>query len=229
MPRLAKVGALAGIVWGLTCAVSLADPVIVGGNTLTSEWEFGHGAIRVGSDGAWEIGTGSSANNWTNSANHVANVSGGFPSGSVHGFTLSFDSGEPRAQPDGRRGARDYATGMNSSPTAILIDFEGSQSYDQSVFLTNLAVDGTALDPSGLSVTSFDPNGSHVFWTLTNLTNFGTLTGSFQFDYTFGAGFKPSIQFALGGAPSSVPDPASLLLVGVGLVGVGLLADCRKN
>lgn len=229
MPRLAKVGALAGIVWGLTCAVSLADPVIVGGNTLTSEWQFGHGAIRVGSDGAWEIGTGSSANNWVNSENHVANVPGGFPSGSVHGFTLSFDAGSRVLSLTVEGVLVTYATGMNSSPTAILIDLEGSQSYDQSVFLTNLAVDGTALDPSGLSVTSFDPNGSHVFWTLTNLTNFGTLTGSFQFDYTFGAGFKPSIQFALGGAPSSVPDPASLLLVGVGLVGVGLLADCRKN
>ena len=227
MPRPAKVGALAGIVWGLACAVSLADPVIVGGNTLTSEWEFGHGAIRVGSDGAWEIGAGSPANSWTNA--DTANVSGGFTSGSVYGFTLSFDAGSGVLSLMAGGETVTYATGMNSSPTAILIDFEGSQSYDQSVFLTNLAVDGTALDPSGLSVSSFDPNGSHVFWTLTNLTNFGTLTGSFQFDYTLGAGFKPSIQFALGGAPSSVPDPASLLLVGVGLVGVGLLADCRKN
>ena len=220
--------AVAPLLW----TVALADPVVIAGDHMTNTWDFGHAIIRVGSPGSWEIGTGSPVNDWTTNAD-VADV-GTLSSGFSYGFTLSFDATSGSLSLTVAGETVTYATGMRTSPSALLISFEGvdddTQGVHQDVFLTDLQVNGSALSPSGLAGVNFGAiPGSSQYWTLTNLTDFGTLSGNFQFDYTLGAGFKPNIQFVLGDAPASVPEPMSLLLLGLGVAGVGLAPYRRRG
>lgn len=110
-----------------------------------------------------------------------------------------------------------FGTGANTSPSSV----SGGQSvgvdaFANVLFVPDGYVSGTAL---GISTITFDNK---------SLSTLGVTVGTYAWTWGTGAN-ADSFTLHIGTSPPSVPEPASLALLGTGLLGLGLVARRKRR
>ena len=163
-----------------------------------------------------------------NPATDVLTVTGVVgPSSVLVNFTSDSGSGLLNADPSGQ--ARVSGGTGNIALTNLDFSLANDDTFTRAVFNINAGADGSVLiHVEGINIDGgsfeadflLDANGQN-FFTVTAIN--GQEISSIDLTALNGAFFEDVRQVRLGGIPSSVPEPSSLVLLGSAVIGVAVL------